>query len=674
MAFVELFALAGIAVAQPTFDLLGKNANELVVNARTRPQILALVVLVLVVPPALAWLAEVAVGLVAPRLRPYAHAAIAALILATFAVELLKRQTEWGATALVVAGAAAGLLGGYLLLRYRVPRLFLHYLAFAPVVFAIMFVFFSPVTTVLFPKEARAADIEIGNPARVVMVVMDEFPLQSLLDGNGEIDAELFPNFARLANTSNWFRNHTTVSPTTPTAVPAILSGELPDDADALPIASEHPDTLFTLLGGQYAMNVHEPMTQLCPSDICPIPAARRSGGTGLRGFVSDTVQLWRAFASPNRRTAEQAGAVFDLRKIGTAQRAGGPFIRSLRPADEPKLDYLHLALPHAGWHYLGTGQDNYATFETGQEHNAGGHAIWPDDWRALVGRQRHLLQLQYADRVLGGIIDKLQRIGAWDDSLVVVTADHGVAFSATDLVRGVSAQNYAEIMWTPLFVKAPNQTARQLADDPVLSLDVLPTLADLLEIEVPWKLDGRSAFGAPRTDQRLPILPWAPNSLVRDAGAKYATVDGPSGFAAVLGARAAPAGSDPQLRLYRLGPFGALIGTSAAPLLENGSAVGAATVHDTAKFDVVDPTARGVPWSWISGTVADVAPGTSVAITVNGTIAGISELTREGDGTTSFWSSLAPQLFRAGPNEIGVYRVDGSPSAPRLTEVRLTE
>ena len=37
------------------------------------------------------------------------------------------------------------------------------------------------------------------RPNRVVMVVLDEFPEASLLDGQGAIDAELFPNFAALA-------------------------------------------------------------------------------------------------------------------------------------------------------------------------------------------------------------------------------------------------------------------------------------------------------------------------------------------------------------------------------------------------------------------------------------------------------------------------------------------
>ena len=71
--------------------------------------------------------------------------------------------------------------------------------------------------------------MHIGKPNRIVMIVMDEFPLESILDGTGHVDAALFPNFAALANTSTWFRNDTTVAPYTDVAVPAILTGRLPD-------------------------------------------------------------------------------------------------------------------------------------------------------------------------------------------------------------------------------------------------------------------------------------------------------------------------------------------------------------------------------------------------------------------------------------------------------------
>ncbi len=67
--------------------------------------------------------------------------------------------------------------------------------------------------------------LPVGEPAPVVMIVFDEFPVASLLDGEGNIQAEHFPNFARLAADGTWFRNAVGVHQQTEKAIPTILTG-----------------------------------------------------------------------------------------------------------------------------------------------------------------------------------------------------------------------------------------------------------------------------------------------------------------------------------------------------------------------------------------------------------------------------------------------------------------
>ncbi len=628
-------------------------------------------ILVLVVPTILAWVAEVSVGLIAPTARRFAHATIAAVILATISVEVLKKQFGWGAAVLLVVAAILGVAGGVLLLRFDAVRRFLRYLAFAPIAFAVLFVFFSPVSTLLFPSKSSAAKLEIGNPSRVVMVVMDELPVESLLDGNGKVDATLFPNFASLANGSTWYRNTTTVSPYTETAVPAILDGDLPPKGSPLPTASEYPNNLFTLLGGRYQMNVHETVTHMCPEDLCPT-RDRGQAHAGLLGFLADTKEIWSNFASPTHPLSQDVGREFSLTQIASTQRAGGPFIRSLKPARKPRLDFLHVVLPHQGWHYIATGQDNHSSFEGDQRLDEGGRAVWPTAWAAKVGRQRHLLQLQYTDQVLGRMLNKLKQIRAYDNSLVVVTADHGVAFDTAEPVRGVSAKNYAQVMWTPLFVKTPGQTQGGISDQPVQSIDVLPTIADLLDAKVPWKMDGRSTLGPPRQEGLVPILPWGQGTLVPPEGHQFSEVDGANGFASAINGRASSATGDPALRLYRIGPYGALIGTAAKPLVAGPVSTARASITDRPKFAAVDLSSQYIPWQRINGTLQGVEPGRTLAIGVNGIVAGISEVTRSADGHNTYWSSLPPQFFVDGHNDVRVYVVSGSPSAPTLAPIPL--
>ncbi len=89
------------------------------------------------------------------------------------------------------------------------------------------------------------------------------------MDDQGRIDAARFPNFAALAESATWYRNATTISDHTTDTMPGVLSGSFPT-TDSLPIASDYPHNLFTLLGGAYSLrNVDESSTDLCPDRLC---------------------------------------------------------------------------------------------------------------------------------------------------------------------------------------------------------------------------------------------------------------------------------------------------------------------------------------------------------------------------------------------------------------------
>ena len=162
----------------------------------------------------------------------------------------------------------------------------------------------------------------------------------------------------------------------------------------------------------------------------------------------------------------------FDQNPMGTAKT----FVASLAPAVTPTFDFLHVLLPHWSWRYVGSTQDD------GAIGNPPGLAAdrWTSAWAAASGRERHLLQVQATDTVLGLVMQRLRSIGAWDDTLFIVTADHGVGFAAREPARGLGATNAADVVWTPLFVKLPDQVAGKVDDRPARTLDVLPTIADV--------------------------------------------------------------------------------------------------------------------------------------------------------------------------------------------------
>jgi hypothetical protein len=141
------------------------------------------------------------------------------------------------------------------------------------------------------------------------MLVLDEFPLQSLLNGSGDIDEVRFPNFARLAGASTWYRNFSSTSEITHSAVPSFLSGKKPEQGKAS-IYSDHPETLFSLVSGSHTMNVSELVTRLCPESQCPLATTSRDTSTDWRGL---TKQLWDVMQQRLDRTPENELAIFNV-------------------------------------------------------------------------------------------------------------------------------------------------------------------------------------------------------------------------------------------------------------------------------------------------------------------------------------------------------------------------
>src|SRR5213079_1342388 len=92
-SFLEFFALSGIAFAQPMFDLLSKSTGLFFTRGTTGFQTVVLTLLVLLVVPACLLMIEAVVGVVFPRIARWVHAALAGLLIAVIAEEVLKKAT-----------------------------------------------------------------------------------------------------------------------------------------------------------------------------------------------------------------------------------------------------------------------------------------------------------------------------------------------------------------------------------------------------------------------------------------------------------------------------------------------------------------------------------------------------------------------------------------------------
>src|SRR3954454_20052893 len=119
---------------------------------------------------------------------------------------------------------------------------------------------------------------KIPKRPNVVMIIMDEFPGDSLLGRGGRIDAARYPNFAALAGNATWFPNAFTRYDSTPKAVPLIMDGRRPFKGEAAD-PRDHPHSIFELFGRRgYSIHASEEATAICPRRWCRNARGRRPG------------------------------------------------------------------------------------------------------------------------------------------------------------------------------------------------------------------------------------------------------------------------------------------------------------------------------------------------------------------------------------------------------------
>jgi hypothetical protein len=650
-----LLGASGPAISQPVLNVFGESPGTFIFHRADGTDLLLFALAVAVGPPVLLWAAGFGVRQVNAAWGRLFHAGAVGLLLGFAAAQILGSAPRVVAlaVALVVAAGAAALVD-----RFAAARLWLRFLAVLPPVAIGLFLFASPAGD-LFPATGFEAAVDGGgDPAPIVLIVLDELPTASIIDADGAIDRMRFPNLARLADDATWYRNATALSGWTATAVPAIFSGLEPERA--VQIHTSRPDNLFRLVAGTHDLVVSEPLTRLCPTAVCgdrprsPVDGGPERVAADLGALLADAVDVWvdrvtgrdgdlagfqESLVTTNDATLVQPTRVLDV-------------VAALEPADRPLAVVLHVVLPHHPWQHLPDG-----TVYAEPPAVADPGAISADPWSLAVQRQVHLLQASYADRLVGDVIAGVEAAGFHDEAVIAVTADHGIAFVPGSPGRLFHERTAAGIMWVPFIVKAPGQRGGEVSDANVETIDMLPTLAEHARIEMPWDLDGAPANSeevAKRGDAKRyfrlsSILEPRPDELVE--------VDGAARFAEVLDAAFPPArpGEDPVRGLYRLTDLDDVIGTPYR--VDLPAPDGSVGVDDLDRL-----LAEDRPVLVISGDVAADIGATHVVAAADGEVVAASPMVERAGDRPGFTLLLPTgRAIDLAAVELGIVRATGA-------------
>ena len=671
---LHLCAMVQVAIAYPLYDLLSRYP-EFFVARQSQPVDITLLVLALTVGlPAILFGLQALASLLDQRLGRAAQLLLIAALSLLLGLSLAHHKFEGPAQLLL--GAAFGLLLTIAYARTRVGKLFLTFLAPAIIAVPAVFLLNPGIASLLQPADTgpRTADPAGTATTPIVFIVFDELPTFALLDASGRIDGNRFPNLQELVSTSYWFPNATTVATSTVLAIPPIVTGQYPT-AFVMPHQGEYPDNLFTWLGRDYDLNVEEAVSALCPRSLCEstrLPSLQHRvnrlllDGSAiylnivaaelLSGKLPVITQSWEDFWD----SARPGGQLYEHRLQQLTE-----FAERIQVTAKPGLEFIHINFPHIPYEYLPSGK-RYA-----EGWLMPGLDFATDVWTGTPAQtaaafERFQLQLGALDRWLGTLLDRLKSLDLYDRSVIVLTADHGVSFTAGASRRDAPPLDNLErnILPVPLIIKAPNQSQGVVSRHNAETVDIMPTLAELLDRPLTWPVDGASLLGEPKPARKRAVHSYKALALFEtDAGRIEKLV--------LESAREASSwNSGGAASQYFTDGQQALIGATISDLLIRENAQARARVRDQSYFSSVDLQSRFLP-AHASGVIESPAQSpTTLAIALNDVIVALTRSYAE-DSAWKFSAMLPESGFRNGANSLRVFAVaPGDDGQPMLTHI----
>lgn len=185
-------------------------------------------------------------------------------------------------------------------------------------------------------------------------------------------------------------------------------------------------------------------------------------------------------YGHPDNPMQENRGDMLEERRGAEVVEEALQYVSRL-PRQKPLFLWVHLFDPHAP----------YAA---------------PEEFALPAPNDDYQAEIAYVDHCFATLRDGLKQHGKWDDTLVVVVADHGEGLG--EKIEPTHAYLlYEGTLRVPLILSGPGLPQAQRVPGVVSTLDILPTLTELCGLETPRAVQGRSLLGSMRADAEVQTL-----------------------------------------------------------------------------------------------------------------------------------------------------------------------
>ena len=111
---------------------------------------------------------------------------------------------------------------------------------------------------------------------------------------------------------------------------------------------------------------------------------------------------------------------------------------------------------------------------------------------------------IAYMDQCVARVVSALRARGVLDDTLLIITSDHGESFGEHGLI-GHQFSVYDNLLHVPLIIRFPPSFQSGTVDkQPVQLVDLLPTILDITGVSGPSRLAGHSLVRTPRPNSPI--------------------------------------------------------------------------------------------------------------------------------------------------------------------------
>jgi arylsulfatase A-like enzyme/Tfp pilus assembly protein PilF len=272
-------------------------------------------------------------------------------------------------------------------------------------------------------------------------------------------DNAMTPTLDRLADTGTLFLNCSSAAPVTTPSHSTIFTG-------TYPVAHGVRDNgLFVLPAAATTMaELLQAAGYVTGAAVASFPVTRRFGLDQGFDYFNDHITV--AFEDfRGRRVVPSQGVFFDERPAAWVNDAIVPWIESHR--DRPFAAWVHYWDPHQPLHP-------------------------PAPFDQLFSHDLYQGEVAYVDHALGALLDRLEAAGVAERTVVVVVGDHGEGHGEHNEATH-SLLAYEATLHVPLIVFAPGRPGGGRVAERVGTVDVLPTVLELLGLPVPAEVQGRS-------------------------------------------------------------------------------------------------------------------------------------------------------------------------------------